>query len=149
MTAQATASEIVIVGGGIYGTSLAYELAQAGRTVTLIEADDIAAGASGGSGERGVRAKSRDLRELPMAMVGFPLWAKYQQQFEGGVGYRRIGGLHLFNIPHGGHEHEVRGTMEAMAMAQNAFGIPSQLLNRDETLEREPELSGDLIGSVY
>lgn len=149
MTTQTTASEIVIVGGGIYGTSLAYELAQAGRTVTLLEADDIAAGASGGSGERGVRANSRDLRELPMANVGLPLWTKYQEQFEGGVGYRRIGGLHLFNIPHGAHEHEVRGTMEAMAMAQNALGVPSQLLNRDETLEREPELSANLVGSIY
>ncbi|MBZ9725888.1 FAD-binding oxidoreductase [Mesorhizobium sp. CO1-1-11] len=149
MTTQATAAEIVIVGGGIYGTSLAYELARAGKTVTLLEADDIAAGASGGSGERGVRANSRDLRELPMATVGFPLWAQYQRQFEGGVGYRRTGGLHLFNIPHGAHEHEVRGSMEAMAMVQNALGVPSQLLDRAETLEREPELSGDLIGSVY
>ncbi|WP_095199929.1 NAD(P)/FAD-dependent oxidoreductase [Mesorhizobium carmichaelinearum] len=149
MTTQATASEIVIVGGGIYGASLAYELAHTGRTVTLLEADDIAAGASGGSGERGVRANSRDLRELPMATVSFPLWARYQEQFEGGVGYRRTGGLHLFSIPHGAHEHEVRGTMEAMAMTQNALGVPSQLLNRDETLEHEPELSGDLIGSVY
>jgi len=149
MTTQATASEIVIVGGGIYGASLAYELTQAGKTVTLLEADDIAAGASGGSGERGVRANGRDLRELPMATVSVPLWARYQEQFEGGVGYRRIGGLHLFNIPHGAHEHEVRGTMEAMAMTQNALGVPSQLLNRDETLQREPELSGDLIGSIY
>ena len=149
MTTQTTASEIVIVGGGIYGASLAYELAQAGKAVTLLEADEIAAGASGGSGERGVRANSRDLRELPIATVSFPLWAMYQAQFEGGVGYRRIGGLHLFNIPHGGHEHEVRGTMEAMAMVQNALGIPSELLNREQTLEREPELSGDLIGSVY
>ncbi|TIW28046.1 MAG: FAD-binding oxidoreductase [Mesorhizobium sp.] len=149
MATQSTVSEIVIVGGGIYGVSLAYELAQAGRTITLLEADDIAAGASGGSGERGVRANGRDLRELPMATVGFPLWAQYQQQFEGGVGYRRTGGLHLFNIPHGAHEHEVRGSMEAMAMVQNALGVPSQLLNRDETLEREPELAGDLIGSVY
>ncbi|BAV45775.1 FAD dependent oxidoreductase [Mesorhizobium loti] len=149
MTTQATASEIVIVGGGIYGASLAYELAQAGKTVTLLEADDIAAGASGGSGERGVRANGRDLRELPMATVSFPLWARYQEQFEGGVGYRRIGGLHLFNVPHGAHEHEVRGTMEAMAMTQNALGVPSQLLSRDETREREPELSGDLIGSIY
>ena len=73
MTTQATASEIVIVGGGIYGASLAYELTQAGKTVTLLEADDIAAGASGGSGERGVRANGRDLRELPMATVSFPL----------------------------------------------------------------------------
>ncbi|WP_051371110.1 NAD(P)/FAD-dependent oxidoreductase [Mesorhizobium loti] len=43
----------------------------------------------------------------------------------------------------------MRGSMEAMAMVQNALGVPAQLLNRDETLEREPELSGDLIGSVY
>lgn len=56
MSTSGKASEIVIVGGGIYGTSLAYQLAKAGRSVTLLEAGEIAGGASGGPGERGVRA---------------------------------------------------------------------------------------------
>jgi len=39
--------DVVVVGGGIIGTSAATYLAEAGRTVTLVERTEIAAGASG------------------------------------------------------------------------------------------------------
>ena len=38
---------IVIVGAGIAGLSLAYELTRRGNEVTVLEADTIASGASG------------------------------------------------------------------------------------------------------
>jgi glycine/D-amino acid oxidase-like deaminating enzyme len=40
-------SDIVIVGGGIIGAACAYELARSGASVTLLERDELAAGASG------------------------------------------------------------------------------------------------------
>ncbi|MEO8423984.1 MAG: FAD-binding oxidoreductase [Actinomycetota bacterium] len=39
--------DVAIVGGGIVGAACAYELSRAGATVTLIERDELAAGASG------------------------------------------------------------------------------------------------------
>jgi glycine/D-amino acid oxidase-like deaminating enzyme len=39
--------DVVVVGGGIIGVSCAYELASAGASVTLIERDELASGASG------------------------------------------------------------------------------------------------------
>jgi glycine/D-amino acid oxidase-like deaminating enzyme len=39
--------DVVVVGGGIVGAACAYELTRAGATVTLIERDELAAGASG------------------------------------------------------------------------------------------------------
>ena len=39
--------DVVVVGGGIIGTACAYELARRGASVTLLEKDEIAAGASG------------------------------------------------------------------------------------------------------
>lgn len=149
MSDHSNASEIVIVGGGIYGTSLAYQLASTGKTVTLLEAGEIADGASGGPGERGVRANGRDLRELPICAVAQKLWGEYQQSIDGGVGFRRIGGLKIFDIPYGHREHEVRGRMETTASAQASLGTPSKVLTRDETLAREPELAAGTIGSIY
>ena len=149
MSSTTQASEVVIVGGGIYGTSLAYQLASAGRSVTLLEAGEIASGASGGPGERGVRANGRDFRELPVCTLSLELWKHYQETFEGGVGYRRIGGIKVFDVPYGHREHEVRGRMEAMAAAQSSLGAPSEIWSREETLSREPELASGIIGAVH
>ena len=40
-------TDAVVVGGGIIGAACAYELASAGASVTLLERDELAAGASG------------------------------------------------------------------------------------------------------
>ena len=39
--------DVVVVGGGIIGAACAFELARAGASVTLLEKDELAAGASG------------------------------------------------------------------------------------------------------
>jgi sarcosine oxidase, subunit beta len=142
-------SEIVIVGGGIFGCSLAYELAQSGKSVTLLEASEIAAGASGGPGERGVRANARDIRELPLVAVAQERWLQYQDLFDGGLGYRRVGGLWVVAKGYGAREPDIRGAIEARITVQNALGSPSQFLARDEVLEREPELAPSILGAVY
>ena len=96
MTTGATAADIVIVGGGIYGTSLAFELGSRGYSVILLEAHEIASGASGGPGERGVRANGRDIRELPIIAQALERWQKFESEIEGGVGYRRVGHLQQY-----------------------------------------------------
>lgn len=149
MSSTTSTSDIVIVGGGIYGTSLAYQLAKAGKSVTLLEAGEIASGASGGPGERGVRANGRDFREIPVCALSLELWKHYQGTFEGGVGYRRVGGIKVFDVPYGHREHEVRGRMEVMATAQSSLGAPSEIWSKEEVLSREPELAIGVIGAIH
>ncbi len=64
-------ADFVIVGGGIYGVATAWELARGGADVLVLEARDIASGASGGLGKRGVRANGRDIRELPLMRAAY------------------------------------------------------------------------------
>ena len=40
-------SEVIVVGGGVIGTAVAYYAAKAGKKVTLLDRGDIAAGTSG------------------------------------------------------------------------------------------------------
>ena len=47
MAEQATSPEVIVVGGGIAGTSIAWRLAESGRRVLLLERRGICAGASG------------------------------------------------------------------------------------------------------
>ncbi len=149
MTTGATTADIVIVGGGIYGTSLAFELGSRGYSVILLEAHDIASGASGGPGERGVRANGRDIRELPVISQALGRWQKFESEIEGGVGYRRVGHLQVFDVPYGYREHEIRGRMEAQAAIQTQLGTPTSVLDRDEVLEKEPEMTRSIIGGLY
>jgi len=149
MTTTAGNNQIVIVGGGIYGASLAHDLAVLGKKVMLLEADEIASGASGGPGERGVRACNRDLRELPIVSVAQQRWQELQETIEGGVGYRRIGGIQVFDVPYGYRQSEIAAELEARAMVQTAMGIPTRLVGRNEILEMEPELAKTISGGLY
>ena len=124
------ASEVVIIGGGIYGTSLAYQLAKAGKTVTLLEAGEIACGASGGPGERGVRANGRDYaRAADLRPLAGALGAFTRRNSRAGSAIRSIGGIKVYDISYGHREHEVVGRMEATAAAQTSLGAPSEVLD--------------------
>lgn len=141
------AVDVVVVGGGVHGTAVAYELARSGLSVTLLERRTLASGASGGPGFRGVRANGRDLRELPLMRLAYDIWPALDTELGRDSGYRRVGGLELF-------EQETVDDEVAMARlrsriaAQNALGIPTELIDRDRLLELEPGTSDAVVGAV-
>jgi D-amino-acid dehydrogenase len=61
-------SDVVVIGGGVIGVCAAYELAGKGVRVTLLEQQDIAAGASYGNGGLIVPSHS-----VPLAAPGVPV----------------------------------------------------------------------------
>ena len=137
-------ADYVIVGGGIYGCAVAWELAKRGADALLLEARSIASGASGGLGERGVRANGRDLRELPLMRLAYDIWPTLSDEEIGGfTGYRRLGHLQLIE------REEDLAAAPAQAWLQNQQGIESQLLDAAQTRELEPKLSEDVIAAVY
>ena len=136
-------ADYLIVGGGIYGCAVAWELAKRGADVLLLEAKSIASGASGGLGERGVRANGRDLRELALMRLAYDIWPALHVEIGGFTGYRRLGHLHLIE-----READLAAA-PAQVWLQNQQGIESQLLDAAQTRELEPNLSEDVIAAVY
>ena len=136
-------TEYVIVGGGIYGCTVAWELAKRGADVLLLEATQIASGASGGLGERGVRANGRDLRELPLMRLAYDIWPTLHNEIGGYTGYRRLEHLHLIE-----RENDLAAAA-AQAWMQNQHGIESHLLGARELRELEPNLSENVIAAIY
>ena len=86
---------------------------------------------------------------MPVCAIAQKLWGTYQEKFEGGVGFRRLGGLQIYDIPYGHREHEVLGRMAANAEAQSRLGTPSVVLTREQALAREPELASGVFGAIY
>jgi len=144
-----TRYEIVIVGGGIYGASVAYDLATSGKQVLLLEAGEIASGASGGPGQRGVRASGRDVRELAITARAQERWLEFQGKFKDGVGYTRTGGLTVYEVPVGLRKGELRAELATRAAVQTSMGAPTELIDGDRAREIEPELSANISGALY
>jgi len=140
--------EYLIVGGGVYGCGLAWQLASRGHDVVVLERDRVASGSSGGPGARGVRAGGRDPRELPLARRAQELWPSLDGLLDGSTGYRRTGGLTLV-------EQEVVGvrggrvSMSARAWVQNRAGVETHVLTAQELRELEPNVSTDVTHAVY
>ncbi len=141
--------DVVIVGGGIYGTATALELSERSKRVLLLEKAEIACGASGGPGERGIRSVMRDLREIPIFARAIRKWVSRQNALAGGVGFRQIGGVTGFEFGFGIRSTEVLGRVSAHAAALNALGVEVRVLDEEQLREIEPQLGAGLCGALF
>ena len=136
-------AENVIVGGGVYGTAVAWELSARGADVMLIEAKHVASGASGGPGRRGVRANYRDHRELPLMARSRALWPTLHEQLGVAPLFEQTGHLMLLE------QTTDLAAADARVTIQNLCNTPTQLLSRDELLALEPDVAPSIQAAVY
>ncbi|HMC51369.1 MAG TPA: FAD-dependent oxidoreductase, partial [Acidimicrobiales bacterium] len=132
----------LVVGAGVTGLAVAWRLATLGREVLVLEQKAVAAGASGGPGERGVRANGRDTRELALMARAYRLWPELAEEIGHPTGYRRTGQLHLTE------RAEDVPALRAQAAAQSAHGVPSAALEGASLRELEPGLSERVAAAV-
>ncbi|MGR3914581.1 MAG: FAD-binding oxidoreductase, partial [Gammaproteobacteria bacterium] len=87
-------TDIVIIGGGIIGCSVAYYLARDGISVALCEKGEIAAEQSGRNWGF-VRKQGRAPAELPLMLESARLWARLERELQRDLGFVRAGTLYL------------------------------------------------------
>ena len=139
--------DYIIIGGGVYGCGVAWELARRGGDVMLLEAGAVAGGASGGLGKRGVRANGRDLRELPLMQLAYERWPDLHQELgcetSGATGYERLGHLQLIE-----RETDL-ASAPATAWMQEQQGIPTHQLDAAAVREMEPFVGEQIVSALY
>lgn len=134
-------SDVLVVGGGVIGLSLAYELAGQGATVRLVERGALGREASwAGAGilpPAAARPTGDPYLEL-FRLSGelYPIWSARLRE-ETGIdnGYRQCGGIYLA----GGDEEQA--DLDQCAAAWQAQGIRIQRLDAAALAEREPALA--------
>ncbi len=134
--------DFIVVGGGIYGALVSWQLAKAGASTVLLEAKTVASGASGGLGKRGVRANGRDIRELRLMQEAYTDWPLLDETLGASVGYERVGQLLMVERP------ADIPSAEARVWAQRRRGIPTHWLGAEETREKEPGASA-VLGAIF
>jgi len=135
--------DYIIIGGGVYGTAVAWEIARRGGEVLLVEAHEIACGASGGLGKRGVRANGRDLRELPLMRLAYERWPTLHEEIDGPTGYERMG--HLLFM----EREQDLSAAPSLAWMQSQQGISTEFLEGGVVREMEPFVSEQVQAALY
>ena len=142
-------SDFIIVGGGVHGMAAAYNLARRGAgSVLVVEAETVASGASGGFGQRGVRANRRDLRELPLMREANEIWPTLHEELGADTGYARTGGTYLIDGPAPSGFKGIDAA-EEYAKAQRAFGIPTEVWSQDQVREVYPGIADEIEGASF
>lgn len=141
-------ADYVVVGGGVHGSAVAWGLAREGASVTLVERNTVACGASGGPGKRGVRANGRDPRELPLMRIAYDIWPSLSERLGGDTGYERRGGMELAEAATVDDEIAWSAVL-ARQRVQQALGVPTDVLTPDEARRLEPGLADEVRAALY
>ncbi len=128
-------AKIVIIGGGIMGLALAWNLAQQGETdVVVLEKGYLCAGASGRNGG-GIRAQWGTPTLISLARRSIELMKRFARDMGINVWFRQGGYLFLAK------SDEVVKKIERGAALHNAHGVPTQILTPDAARDVVPELT--------
>ena len=121
--------EVVVVGGGAMGASVAWHLRELGVSdVVLLERDSLAAGSTSRSAG-GIRAQFSDELNIRIALRSLEEFGRMD-----GIDFRQYGYLFLLDRP-----DDVASFREALAL-QQALGVPSRELSVDDALAIVPQL---------
>jgi len=125
------ASDVVVIGGGVMGTSAAFHLAEAGADVLLLERDALAAGSTS-KAAGGVRTQFSDPLNIELALRSIRAFERFGERPGAEIDLHQVGYLFLLDRP------EDVEAFEASVALQNEFGVPSRLVSPAEAAELSP-----------
>ncbi|MCP4360576.1 MAG: FAD-dependent oxidoreductase [Chloroflexi bacterium] len=136
-------AEVAIIGAGIVGCAAAYNLAQHGVDVLLIEKRGVGSSATGRSGG-GVRQSARASEEIPLAMEAVQLFPGLSDELGVDIEYTQNGNLRLVEIP----DH--RRSMQIDIERQRKMGLDLRWLEAEDVRQLAPALQkGGVFGASY
>jgi len=138
--------DVVIIGGGIVGSSIAYHLTAAGcKSVLVIERESSLGKGSTGKSMGGVRAQFSTPVNIQMSLYSIPFYAAFDEQLGYPCGYRAQG--YLFCATSDAHMAYLR----ANHATQVSLGLKdARLMTGDDIRSMFPQLrSDDIVGGAF
>src|SRR3954451_2466668 len=135
-----TAARVVVIGGGVGGTSVAYHLSELGeRDVVLLDRNELTSGSTFHSaGLVGQLRSSVSLTKMMMHSTGL-----YRELGEE-CGWTEVGSLRLASTP------ERMEELRRQAAWAKTFGLPLELISAEEARELFPLMSADgVLGAAW
>lgn len=139
-------ADVVIIGGGIVGSSIAWHLTTAGcKNVLVVERESSQGKGSTGKSMGGVRAQFSTEVNIQMSLYSIPFYAHFEETLGHPSGYRGQG--YLFAATRESHLAYLRANFER----QKALGLETvRLLSAEEIADMLPQLrSDDIVGGSF
>jgi sarcosine oxidase subunit beta len=139
-------AEVVIIGAGIVGASIAYHLGEAGcRDVLVLERETRLGLGSTGKSMGGVRAQFATDVNIRMSLYSIPFFARFEEATGFECGYKSHG--YLFVATNVQHMAYLRSNYDR----QVELGLRgAELLRRDDIVKMVPQLrSDDILGGAF
>ena len=141
MNASEISHDVIIIGGGIIGGSIAWELARRGLHPLVLDRQEAGREASwAAAGMLQTAPESADGFPLvPLARASLALYPEFVAAIEADsgrtVGLRRTGAMEIFFSSDAARE------LSTLIALHHGLGLPAEALPLDEALEMEPALS--------
>ncbi len=118
-------ADVVVVGGGIIGSSVAFHLAEAGIDVCLLERSELASGSTSRAAG-GVRAQFSDPLNIALGLRSIEAYERFGERPGAEIDLKQDGYLFLLD------RAEDVESFERSVEIQNAHGVPSRFVSLDE-----------------
>ena len=126
-------ADVIIIGAGVHGASLAFHLAQRGVKVIILEKNFVAAGATGRSS--GLVRMHYDVRQdTELAWVSFQYFRNWREMVGGDCGFTRTGFIQLVAPTD-------TETLKANVEMHQAIGVPVVLIKGDDVKRLAPSFN--------
>src|ERR1051325_1216587 len=135
-------ADVVIIGGGIIGTSTALFLAQRGISTVLCEKGHIA-GEQSSRNWGWCRKMARDPREIPLIIESLRLWERMNGTVEAETGFRTCGIMYL------GETAETLANMEAWLEHAREYQLDTRGIDGAEVGQLLPGSAKRWAGALY
>jgi sarcosine oxidase subunit beta len=137
-------ADVVIIGGGVMGASIAFHLAEAGITdVLLLERDELGAGSTS-KAAGGVRAQFADRLNIELGARSLAAFAEFPRRPGQEIDLHRVGYLFLLGTP------DDVAAFERDVALQNELGVRSWMIDPAEAKRLSPLIETDgLLAAAY
>jgi glycine/D-amino acid oxidase-like deaminating enzyme len=135
-------TDVVVIGGGVVGTAVAYFLAKSRMDVTLIERGGIASGTSCRCEGNVLVQDKLPGYDCQLARLSQELFPVIDQEIDYNIEWARKGSLLVIE------SEEELDAASVFCRQMAAEGLPVRMLDGHEIHEDEPNLASDIVGGI-
>ncbi|HSF82671.1 MAG TPA: FAD-dependent oxidoreductase [Anaerolineales bacterium] len=126
-------ADIVVIGGGVMGASIAYHLASRGlKNILLLEKEEFFGQGATGRCAGGVRYQFATEVNIRLSLASLPMLERFEEEIGQAIDYRQCGYLFLLTQP------QDVAAFQRNQVLQNSLGVPTEWWPGDQIRRRLP-----------